>query len=191
MAITTTACFVLSQFCQILVLLVKEQREGPLSPVLLEWCYLSAWFWISRQRGENWDLSFKRGRTESKSALGYMKKTQRRSRAGTSLEAGETPEELAFLLPVLLEGSEQVWSQLYTLWSLSDVSPCGVITPLLLPGHFWAQAHSQTSLCCLHATVTQNWRVLSDSVRSVAFWCVERLQCVASHFVLPCSHSPA
>lgn len=88
---------------------VKEQREGPVSPVLLEWCYLSAWFQISQQSGENWVLSFERGRSESKSALGHMKKRQRRSRAGTRLEAGETPEEMAFLLPVLLERSGQVW----------------------------------------------------------------------------------
>ena len=117
-----------SLFCRVSILpdpnpatKVKEQREGAVSPVLLEWCYLSAWFWISQQSGENWVLSFKRGRSESKSALGLMKERQRRSRAGTSLEAGETPEELAFRLPVLLEGSGQVWSQPYTLRSLSDV----------------------------------------------------------------------
>lgn len=193
MAITTTACFVLSEFCQILVLLPKlrNKEKDQFSSVLLGWYYLSAWFRISQQSGENWVLSFKRGRSESKPALGHMKKRQRRRRAGTSLKAGETPEELAFLLRVLLEGSGQVWSHPCTLWSLSGV---WLLVAWFLFSCFQDTSELQiTGSQIFVATMLQlhRTRVLSDSVCSPAFWCVQWLQCIAAQFILLFSHAPA
>lgn len=144
-----------SLLCSVLILpdpspatKVKEQREGQVSPVLLGWCYLPSWFWISPQRGEVWVLSFKRGRSEYKSVPGHLKKKQR-AEMGLSLKLKKWP-----------------FCSLCCWRDLSRHSPNPThCDPFLRSDSQWYDCYfatsrtslslgSQSSLCCHCATVT-------------------------------------
>lgn len=181
-----------SLLCPILILpdpspptKVKEQREGPVSPVLLERRYLPSCFWISPQRGEMWVLSLKRGRSEHKSALGHLKKRQR-AEMGLALKLKRWPS-----------CSQCCWRD------LSRYSPNPThCDPFLRSDSQWHVCYfatsrtllslgSQSSLCCHHATVIRNQTVLNDLICSLAFWGVEWLQCIDSQFTLLFSYASA